>query len=268
MGARIQRRAGHGKDEAAEIGGIARRDQGAGAVGGLDDHEPEADAGDQPVAARKIARPGLPAERHLADGEAVAGGDLLHQADIFGWIGLVKTARHRRDRSRGKARAMGGRIDPAGKPGDDGITGSAQVPRQHAGELRAGDRCVAGADDADGEVPGDPPVALHRKQRRGSVDLAQECWVVRLADTDEGCAVPLRYVEFALGLGAARDPDRPDGAAAAGKLRQHLQRRLGRAAMVDQVAEGDGADIVAADQPQPGDPLSVRKRNSLPACAL
>jgi hypothetical protein len=37
--------------------------------------------------------------------------------------------------------------------------------------------------------------------------------------------------------------------------------------MVDQFAEGGGADIVAADQPQPGDPLSIRQRNPFPSCA-
>ena len=37
--------------------------------------------------------------------------------------------------------------------------------------------------------------------------------------------------------------------------------------MIDEVAEGGGADIVAADQPQPGDPLSFRQRNPVPSRA-
>src|SRR5690606_34857010 len=55
--------------------------------------------------------------------------------------------------------------------------------------------------------------------------------------------------------------------AAAGEFRQHFQRRLGAAEMIDEFAEGDRTDIVAADQPQPGDPLSFRQRNSPCPCA-
>ena len=121
VAARIERRAGHGKDQPAEIGGIARSDQRAGTGGCLDDDKPEADAGDQPVAARKITGARLPAERHFADRQAVAFGDLVQQADIFRRVGLVEAAGKRCDRACVEAGTVGRRIDAAREAGDDGV---------------------------------------------------------------------------------------------------------------------------------------------------
>ena len=42
-----------------------------------------------------------------------------------------------------------------------------------------------------------------------------------------------------------------------GELGQRVERRARAAEMIDQVAEGARADIVAADQPQPVEPLLV-----------
>ena len=52
--------------------------------------------------------------------------------------------------------------------------------------------------------------------------------------------------QFAFGLGLVDDADAP--AATLGQLRGGGDRRLGAAEMVDQFAEGDRADVLAADQ--------------------
>src|SRR5581483_3571409 len=49
-------------------------------------------------------------------------------------------------------------------------------------------------------------------------------------------------------------------AAAARQLRQRRQGRLGAAEVVDELAEGDGPDVVAADQPQARQPLGGIER--------
>ena len=71
-GARIERRAGHGEDQPAHFAGEPRADQRARALRRLDHHQPERQPGDDPVAARKILRARLPAERHFRDGRAAA----------------------------------------------------------------------------------------------------------------------------------------------------------------------------------------------------
>lgn len=57
------------------------------------------------------------------------------------------------------------------------------------------------------------------------------------------------YFEFMLGFLHRGDTDRPRGTAAGGKFRQHGERFFGRAAMIDEISECGGADIVGADQP-------------------
>ena len=46
-------------------------------------------------------------------------------------------------------------------------------------------------------------------------------------------------------------------AAAARQLGQGVERRLGAAEVIDQLAEGDRADVLAADQAQAGEPLAA-----------
>jgi hypothetical protein len=61
----------------------------------------------------------------------------------------------------------------------------------------------------------------------------------------------------ALGGLLRADARRRGRAAAAGELRQRLERSARAAAMIDQGAEGAGADVVAADQPQPVQALLI-----------
>ena len=59
------------------------------------------------------------------------------------------TAGEHRDGAGGEAGTMGGRIDAAGKPGDDGKAGLAKLTRQPLGELHSGRRRIARTDDGD-----------------------------------------------------------------------------------------------------------------------
>src|SRR3546814_7823803 len=68
----VERRAGHGEDLAALVAGEARGDQRAGALRRLDHHDAQGEAGNQPVAAREVARLRDGAERHLGGDGAVA----------------------------------------------------------------------------------------------------------------------------------------------------------------------------------------------------
>jgi len=121
--ARIERRARHGKDFAALIGSEFRGDEGAGPARRLDDDDRPAKTRDNPVAARKITPPRLPAERHFADRSALFE-ELFKQGFMFGWVDIPQTARKDRDRPGLDRRLMRPRVDPAREAGDDDVPGA------------------------------------------------------------------------------------------------------------------------------------------------
>ena len=63
--------------------------------------------------------------------------------------------------------------------------------------------------------------------------------------------------QLALRGSGRADRQRPVAPPAPRQLRQGLQCRLGAAEAAQQLAEGDGPDILAADQPQPVQPFVV-----------
>jgi hypothetical protein len=63
-------------------------------------------------------------------------------------------------------------------------------------------------------------------------------------------------LKLGLGLSLGEHADR-EAAAAARQGRQGVERCLGAAELIDQGAEGCRADILAADQPEPAQPLAV-----------
>ena len=81
-GARVERRARHGEDLAVLLQREAGGDQRAGSLGRLHDDGGERHAGDDPVAAREIARPRLPADAHLADA-APLGARIRSKSSTF-----------------------------------------------------------------------------------------------------------------------------------------------------------------------------------------
>ncbi|MCY1222630.1 hypothetical protein D9M72_347300 [compost metagenome] len=171
MTPRIERRTRNGKDQPAEIGGITRGDQGAGAIGRLDDGHAEADAGNQPVAPREIACTWLPAKGHFADRQTPARRDLVKQADVFGRVGPIQAAGKRGDRAAFEACAMGSGIDTARETRGDDIAGATGIAGNHRRELGAADRRVARADNAERRAGCCFEIALHREERGSAVDL-------------------------------------------------------------------------------------------------
>ena len=102
-GARVERRARNGEGQPAHFVGEASADQRAGALRRFDHDQPECHAGDKTIAARKILRPRLPAERHFRNDGAAALGDVVTQAGILGRVGDVEAAgRPARQRCRSK----------------------------------------------------------------------------------------------------------------------------------------------------------------------
>ena len=118
----------------------------------------------------------------------------------------------------------------------------------------------------DGSVPM-AEIALDGEKRRRAVDLAQGRRIVRLADADEAGAETMGAGKLLFRFGHGWRRGSRGWSRRARQFGQHFKRRFGRAEMIDEVAKGRGADIVAADQPQPGNPLSFRQRNPVPSCA-
>src|SRR5690606_19013301 len=79
--------------------------------------------------------------------------------------------------------------------------------------------------------------------------------IFRFAEGDESGAALLDGFHLRFGRIDADHAQRPPAAAAPDQFRQHGQRRLGAAEPVDQVAKGDGTDILRPDQAQPVAPL-------------
>ena len=156
-------------------------------------------------------------------------------------------------------RLVGRRVDAAGEPRGDDVAGAADAGGEHAGELLAGGRAVAGADDGDHRARQVGDVALDVEQRRRRLDGGQRRRVAGL-DGEEGArADPVGGLELGLGLRRRADADRLPPAAPR-QLGQRRQRRLGSAEVVDELAEGDGPDVVAADQSEAGQPLGGIER--------
>jgi len=108
-------------------------------------------------------------------------------------------------------------------------------------------------------------LAAHGKKRRGVVDHLQPARIIGLPKRHEGDAEGFRRLELPLGVLAGMDAGGAARAAAAGEIRQRRQRGACAAVVVDQRAEGARADIVAADEAKPIEPLLVGRffRNSL-----
>ena len=178
---RIERRARHGEDQPTLVGGAAGGDQRSRAVGGFDDHHPQRNPGNDPVAAREIAGTGRPAERHFAEMRAAGGDDPFGKVDVFGGIELVEPAGEHGDRAGVDRRRVGGGVDAAGEAGGDRVVGVAKAGRDLGGEFPSRHRGVARADDGDGRPSEAGRVATHGNQRRRVGDVAERRRIVALA---------------------------------------------------------------------------------------
>lgn len=78
-----------------------------------------------------------------------------------------------------------------------------------------------------------------------------------LAMGNEPCADAVPRFKFGVGFLLGADADGFSGATGCRKPGKFRKRGFGRAEAVDEVAKGGGTDILAADQPEPVEPLPV-----------
>jgi len=184
FGARIERGARHGEDFAALLAGQPRGDQRAGAARRLHDHHADRKPRDQPVAARKIARPRLPGERHFRNRGAFSK-DCIQKIGVLGRVDAIMAAGQDRDGAGRETGAVCGGIDTAREPRHRAEPGLTQVARQPLGEFDAGRRSVARADNGDQRTRYRGERAAHRQQGRRVVDHLQPRRIIRLAERNE-----------------------------------------------------------------------------------
>ena len=158
---------------------------------------------------------------------------------------------------------MAGGVDAARQARDDGKARGAKIARQPLGETQARGRGIARADDGDRRQTQRGGFAAHGKKRRGVVDHLQPARIFRLSERDESDAERLRRLELALAVLAGMDAGGAARAAAAGKSGERRQRRACAAIVVDQRAEGARADIVAADEAKPIEPLLLAQPHTV-----
>jgi len=143
----------------------------------------------------------------------------------------------------------------------------ARLARQPLGETQTRGRGIARADDGDRRQMQHGGLAAHGQKRRSVVDHLQPGRIIGLPERHEGDAEGFRRLELTLGVLAGMDAGGTARAAAAGEIGQRRQRRAGAAVVVDQRAEGARADIVAADEAKPIEPLLLAQPHAIAVLA-
>lgn len=205
---------------------------------GLYHDHAERGAGDQPVAAGKVAGARLVAERHFGDRRALVIEDRCEQIAVLGRIDAIMSAGEHRDRAACDAGAMRGLIDAAGEPRDDDEAGLSKLARELAGEFQARAGGIARADDGDHRTHQRCVLAAHGEQRRRIVDHRQPRRIALLAGREPGDAEFAARGKLGLGFVHTADAPRSRRTAPARQIRQPLQRGTCRAEMIDQRTEG------------------------------
>ena len=140
----------------------------------------------------------------------------------------------------------------------------AEIARESLGEFDAGGGGIARADDGDQRPRQDVALAAHREQRRrdrrssaaaadNPARPARRNSMPRARDALSSLSASSREQMRA-------GPDAPPRRARPGRA---ASARARAAVIIDQVAEGARADIVAADQPQPIEPLLVAQSHAV-----
>jgi hypothetical protein len=252
---------------AAHLSGKSGADQRSGTLGSLDYNQSERQARNDPVAARKILGPWLPAKAFRKSRR--------HRARRFHRKGRYfradKAGRDHRPAPllcRWRSHPDGRRCRCRAKSGDDGIAVTPEIHGEDARHLDACERSVAGADDCDRRNREDGGRTLHRDQRWRMIHAPQEWRIVGLADCDEAGVVFSGRLQIGFCLLYRRNSDKSRRAARHHQFRQHFECGLGGTEAIDQVAEGCRSDIFRSDQPKPADPLPVAEAGVLqrPSC--
>ena len=199
-GARVERRAGHGEDEAALLAGEARGDQRARAAA---------------PPRRRPRRATMPEMMRLRRGKSRARGsqpigislrwapprgeDALGEAGVLRRVEVVEAAGEDGDRAGRERRLVGGGVDAAGEAGGDDEAGLAEAARRSAWRTcgRRSRRC-----------------ASRRWRRSAATGRRRSPRTVISGGAPSTCAEPRRIVRLADGDEARAEPRRPPRARA------------------------------------------------------
>jgi hypothetical protein len=148
-------------------------------------------------------------------------------------------------------------VDAARQAGGDDKAGAADLMRELACQLGTGRRALSRPDDGDGRPLEERDVALGVEQRRRRFERGQRWRLLRLADKHELRAGALRTFEFGFRLILRADADWAAKATALRQLRESGERCCGGAVVLQQVAKGDGTDVLGAGEPKCRDALGI-----------
>ena len=182
---------------------------------------------------------------------------------MLGRIDALMAAGEHRDGAGCEAGAVGGGVDAARQAGDDAVAGFAQIARQALANLTPAAEALREPTMATSGRVRIAQLAAHGQKRRRIVDHLQARRIIGLAERDEGDAARLARPSIRRRRLRRADARRAGGAAAAGERRQRIERGARAAVIIDQIAEGARADIVAADQAQPVEPLLLAQFHPL-----
>ena len=158
---------------------------------------------------------------------------------------------------------MRGAVDPAGKAGNDDKVLLPEIVREATREAARGSGGIPCADDRHRHPVEQVEIAFGHQQRRRILKLGKQPRIQPLPERQIFRAEILDSRHLALRLVAAEQTRRRP-APAPREIRNSLKRRRGAAEARDQLAKGDGADSLGADQPQPVDQVLDITRGSVP----
>jgi len=144
---------------------------------------------------------------------------------------------------------------PRASPNDLAL--GAKFRRQLRGNLPPRRRSVARTDNCNGRAGGQGPIPHDGQKRWRSGYAAQQGGIIFVPKGDQPGAKAVDPVHFPLRGLSGVDVQAAFTAATPGELRQGRQRRARAAIAGHQITEEAGADIFAADQAQPVQPLLV-----------
>ena len=202
-----ERRPGHRHHLAALVGGAAGRDQRTALERGLDHHDAQRHAADDPVPAREVLRLRL-GGRGSSETIAPLAAITLARGPCSGRIDAVEPAEHADGRARVERALVGGFVDAAGQAAGNHEAEAGKVAGQRRGHVERRRRGVTRPDDGDHRPCERGRVAVDPEERRRIGDRRQPRRIGLPAEDQRAAAAGGEIVE------QARRPPRPAPASA------------------------------------------------------
>lgn len=237
------------------LSGKTRGDQRAGTFCRLDDQHTDRNAGDQAVAAREIFSARNEAWAALAEQEPFLADRAL-QLVILRRVDDVDAAGENGGGAAIERGNMSGGVDAARETRGDDETFEAKLGSDLPREFLADGRAVASSHDGHHRPVGKVEHALDEEEGRRRIGLCQRRRVAKLSHRHQFSAGAPCRLKLGFRVGERVDADRVR-ATAARQDRQGFESGFRSAELIDERAERDGADILAADQAQPAEALPV-----------